>query len=118
SPSVAGSTGAPSRERFCCYAARVRVVVWQASAFPGCERAALNATRGGWELAGTVVAAIGGQPVEMQYTIACDSRWRTRSAEVNVRDALGMRALCWSLDEAGLWWCGGKEISGVRGCVD
>jgi hypothetical protein len=96
----------------------MRAVLWQAAQYHSSERAVLRPMRGGWEIAGTVVAAIEGRPIEAHYVVTCDEQWRTRSTEVTARAGRALQAVCWSVDDAALWWRSGQEVTRVRGCVD
>lgn len=95
----------------------VRTRLWQWERGAGLERFELRRAEDGWLLRGTIVAGSGGGSAEVRYEVTCDGGWRTRRAEVAVRDDAGARAIEIVASGAG-WWSNGREVELVRGCVD
>jgi hypothetical protein len=72
----------------------------------------------GWQLAGAAVFAHQGEPCSLNYRIACDSKWRTRSVEVT--GWLGGKTILVEarVVRAGAWKVGGADVAQIDGCVD
>lgn len=83
----------------------------------GLERFELLRGPGTWALQGTILASGEHGPTEARYEVICDAGWRTRQAEVAIRDALGDRGLRLNVQD-GRWFADGRELEAVRGCVD
>jgi hypothetical protein len=95
-----------------------RAVYWRRLDRPGGEHCALWATDEGWELRGTAVAVLEGRPIAARYVVVCDAGWRTRRVGVTVESGGERRGLRLTVDDEHRWWQGGREVIGVRGCVD
>jgi hypothetical protein len=96
---------------------RTAAILWRRVDAPGHESARVAARDGGWQLAGSSVFAHEGRPVRLDYAIACDAAWHTRSARVT--GWIGAREVDVQIAvEAGRWRLGGAECPPVAGCVD
>src|SRR5688572_12782404 len=92
-------------------------ILWRRTDTPGHEAARLRETNTGSSLAGTAIFIHESQPVRLDYMIALDTTWRTRSAMVV--GWIGSRELHISIEtEQGLWAMNGEIIDGLRDCVD
>ena len=72
----------------------------------------------GWSLRGQVVLAEEAAPAYFAYVIACDPAWVTRSAPVEARRGGASQSLSLEADDRRRWFADGREVVGVRGCVD
>src|SRR5689334_3295887 len=63
----------------------LRRVLWRRLDEPGLERCTLSAHDGGWRLAGTVVLADAGAPVEIAWSVEVDGAWRTSAAKIDIQ---------------------------------
>lgn len=95
-----------------------RVVLWQSRYTPGAEHCRLYRVPGGWELAGTVVLAMTGDPAEVVYRVGCDDDWHTRRISVAAATEGEDRSLSLRVDEQRRWWRGDEELESLRGCAD
>jgi hypothetical protein len=85
---------------------------------PGHEAARLDYQPPFWRLKGTAIFAHVGQPCRLDYEVACNSVWETRSG----------RVLGWvgdepveieiSIDASRHWFLNGEEYPQVEGCTD
>ena len=93
-------------------------ILWRRLDLPGHEASLLSERDGGWELSGSAVFRHEGQDCRLDYTIGCDSAWRTRSARVG--GWLGDRsvALEISVDDHVRWQLNAVEQPAVAGCLD
>src|SRR5262249_19120428 len=57
-------------------------VIWRRLDQPGHEAARLSFQGTEWRLTGTAVFASDGRPCRLDYLVACDADWRTRSGRV------------------------------------
>ena len=59
-----------------------------------------------------------GEPCSLNYRIACDTEWRTRSVEV--AGWLGGKTILVAakVSRAGSWKVGGADVARIAGCVD
>jgi hypothetical protein len=92
-------------------------VIWRRLDLPGHEAARLARHGSEWHLSGTAVFADGGRACCLDYRIACDRDWRTRSARV--AGWLGTERVAVELTvESGCWRIHGLESEAVAGCID
>lgn len=96
----------------------LRTLVWQRQDRAGAEYFGLWRDGSGWQLRGTVVVALEGQPARVRYGVICDGQWRTRAVHVAMRAGGPEQALHLTVDEDGRWWQGEREVVSLRGCVD
>ncbi len=95
----------------------IRTGLWQRLQGTGLERFELIRIPDGWVLRGTILALEKQGPAQADYEIHCDVAWRTRRADVSLRDAAGERTLRLAV-ENGRWYADGNEVETVRGCID
>src|SRR5690242_10547335 len=70
-----------------------------------------------WIFRGTILTLAGNMATEARYELACDSVFRTRRADISVRDAGGERTLQLAA-ENGRWYTNGHENQTVQGALD
>ena len=70
-----------------------------------------------WIFRGTILTLAGNATAEAKYEIVCDRSFRTRQANVSVRDATGERTLQIAA-ENGRWYENGRENQTVIGALD
>jgi hypothetical protein len=109
---------------------RAAVVLWQSIFLPGCEWCELARDNDGWRIAGTVLAAIEGEPGRIEYAIALDSNWSTRQVTVDCQRGPDPRyeRLRLTVDAEQRWYVARdssdgsaaaiEEIAALRGLVD
>lgn len=93
-------------------------MLWRRLDRPGHEAARLAVRDSGWQLAGTALFAHESAPCQLDYVIACDAAWLTRS--VHVSGWIGSRAIDLDVrtDAARGWRLNGTDQPAVRGCLD
>ena len=98
--------------------AKPAAILWRRLDRPGHESARLSRSEGSWLLAGSALFAHEGRPCSLDYRIACDSQWRTRSVEV--AGWLGEKTILVAakVSRAGTWKSGGAAVARLAGCVD
>ena len=96
----------------------VRTVVWRRLDQAGAEYCSLWSDGKGWELRGTVVAALDGRPVKITYGVICDSFWQTRAVHVGLRSGGPEQTLHLTVDQQQGWWIGEEEQGLLRSCAD
>ena len=93
------------------------VRLWRRLDLPGHEIARLARRDHGWELSGTALFTDGQEPCRLDYAVACDARWHTRSAVV--AGLIGPRAVSVRVEvEEGRWRADDEEQPAVAGCID
>ncbi|MCI0420241.1 MAG: putative glycolipid-binding domain-containing protein [Acidobacteria bacterium] len=85
---------------------------------PGHESARLSAERSCWRLAGTAVFVDDGRPCRLNYSLLCDTNWKTLSGSVDGWVGDEVVAVDLSVDSAGRWRFNGNEAAAVAGCID
>jgi len=108
--------------------APLRIVLWQGIFLPGCEWCELASVDDGWRIAGTVLAAVEGEPARIEYAIALDDDWSTREVTIDSQRGLDPRheRLRLTVDPEQRWYVerdtvGGsaaEEIAALRGLID
>lgn len=93
-------------------------ILWRRLDLPGHEIARLLRRDDGWELFGTAVFAHEHRPCKLDYSVACDSLWRTSSARVKGIAGDRQVDLSVSVDAQRRWLCNGAERPDVDGCLD
>jgi hypothetical protein len=93
-------------------------ILWRRLDRPGHESARISFERGSWHLAGTAVFAHEQQACRLDYRIACDDAWRTRSATVAgwIGDRLVHVEV--AVDPGRGWRLDGQPSPAVAGCTD
>jgi hypothetical protein len=93
-------------------------ILWQRLDLPGHDTAALLPSPDGWHLSGVAVLAESERPCRVEYEIACDPLWLTRSC--SLRGYIGAHPV--ALDIArrptGEWIVGGTPAMSLTGCDD
>lgn len=69
----------------------LRTVLWREleEQGPGTHWCELAQDRSKWQIAGVVLTAEEGTPIQARYRIGLDARWATREVEITVRDGNG-----------------------------
>ncbi|MGZ4890548.1 MAG: putative glycolipid-binding domain-containing protein [Candidatus Angelobacter sp.] len=91
--------------------------LWQWLQGTGLERFEFVRSSDDWIFRGTILTLAGDAAAEAKYEIVCDRSFRTRRANVSVRDAAGERTLQIAT-ESGRWYENGRENQTVKGAVD
>jgi uncharacterized protein len=82
------------------------------------ELARFSRTGSGLALSGTVLIAEEGAPLRVEYRIACDVGWCTRTVEVETRSQGARRTLRMERDAEGHWRRDGQDAPELAGCTD
>jgi len=92
-------------------------ILWQHISNGALDRCQLHATSGGLRLAGTVLTATHGDPLEVRYLVLTEGSGLTRRVELDLNNGSSRRVL--SADGAGRWhWEGDPELTEVAGALD
>jgi hypothetical protein len=92
---------------------------WQhRDARDGFEVVFLHSDEDGYRVEGDTVAVEDGEAWAVQYVIALDSGWLTRSVRVSGRSASGAHELTLEADGAGRWLINGVAAPHLDGCLD
>jgi hypothetical protein len=92
--------------------------LWQWLQGTGLERFEFGRASDDWIFRGTILTlAAADTAAEAKYEIVCDRSFRTRRANVSVRDATGERTLQIAT-ESGRWYENGRENKTVVGALD
>ena len=92
-------------------------ILWQDISNGALDRCQLHATSGGLRLAGTVLTAAHGDPLEVRYLVLTEESGLTRRVELDLNNGSSRRVL--SADGAGRWhWEGDPELTEVAGALD
>ena len=83
----------------------------------GLERFELARAAEDWIFHGTILTLAADAAAEARYEIVCDRAFRTRRANVSLRDAAGERTLQ-IVTESGRWYENGRENKTVVGALD
>ncbi|MBZ4330826.1 putative glycolipid-binding domain-containing protein [Corallococcus sp. AS-1-12] len=84
----------------------------------GFEHARVRRGPEGAELSGLLLVAEQGAPLRAEYSIVCDSAWRTRRVSVTQSWRGEHRALTLEHDGQGHWWKDGQVAQELEGCTD
>jgi|HubBroStandDraft_6_1064221.scaffolds.fasta_scaffold73988_2 hypothetical protein len=82
------------------------------------EHARVIQTESGTEISGSVLVAQNDLPLRVDYCIACDPSWQTRTIQVDQSWQGFRRKLRLNHDGSGHWQKDGKEDSRLDGCID
>jgi hypothetical protein len=93
-------------------------VLWLRTDGRGAERCTLETTRAGYRLTGTCVTAYNGMPAKLEYAVATDDGWRTRSVELTMDRAGVVRELRLEADGEGRWIRDGRPLQLAESCRD
>jgi hypothetical protein len=93
-------------------------ILWRRLDRPGHEAARLSRMGGGWNLSGTAVMAHEGQPCRLDYSIVCDSGWRTSGA--TIEGWVGSETIRFEITagSSGAWRMNGSNRPEVEGALD
>jgi hypothetical protein len=93
-------------------------ILWRGFVLTGHEACRLFSRDSHWQLEGTAVFSYEQQPCRLDYQVACDSAWRSLSA--NVEGWLGNRSVSIQIqvDAAGYWQLNQVGQPDVTGCID
>lgn len=95
----------------------VRALLWRRTDLPGAEHVRLWRGAHGYRLEGTAVLAEDGEPLRVEYEVACTAGWETRTVRaVLARGAETLRVELAA--EGGRWLRDGVEAPAVAGCLD
>lgn len=100
-------------------AVRTRCVAWQiVQTWQAAEWCRLVESRTGIDLSGSVSGAIDGSPFRIDYAIACDADWLTRSARITQWDGT-QPPRQWDIRrDAGRWTVNGIDVPALAGATD
>ncbi|NNH71805.1 hypothetical protein HLB23_18395 [Nocardia uniformis] len=84
----------------------------------GFEVTFLRATSTGMLINGSTTAIEGGRGWTVEYSIALDSEWRTRHAQVAVRHESSRESVRLAANGVGSWTVNGIAAPALDGCVD
>jgi hypothetical protein len=91
--------------------------LWHWLQSPGLERFEFVRAGDEWIFRGTILALAGNAAAEARYEIVCDQLFRTRRANISLRDSTGERTL--KIDARdGRWFENGRENQTVKGAID
>jgi len=93
------------------------VRLWKMLQGTGLERFELQQNARNWILRGTILHLHDERPIEVQYSIECDSGWRTVEAGIALRDDSRERSVRIMVNGAH-WTTNGDPQSQVDGCID
>jgi len=93
------------------------VRLWKMLQGTGLERFELQPEAASWILRGTILHLHDDRPIEVRYSIECDSGWRTVNAGIALRDGGRERSLRLEVS-GGHWIANGAPRPQVDGCVD
>ena len=95
----------------------VASMLWRRLDLPGHDACRLEQDGTGWNLIGTTVFLHPTGPASIAYSVRCDSRWETVSAEI--RGFLGGREVGYSVARRGRRWSlNDQSIAGLEHLVD
>ena len=92
-------------------------VLWRRLDVPGHDVCRLVEQADGWLLHGTAVYRLEGAPVCLDYRVACDTSWCTRTASVH--GWIGMETVATDIARTtdGRWLLNDVDVSGLEDCV-
>jgi uncharacterized protein len=93
-------------------------VLWRRLDIPGHDVCRLEESDAGWRLDGTAIFGEGQAPVQLSYSVLCDSSWRTQRGQVS--GYVGAKAVEFQVarSAAGIWTLNGAPAEGLGDCVD
>jgi hypothetical protein len=93
-------------------------ILWRRLDSPGHDACRLQQHDSGWQVDGTAVFLLDGRPACLTYAARCDGGWRALGG--HVRGWIGQRTVALSIErtEGGGWTLDGKEVPGLRDCLD
>ncbi len=96
----------------------IAVFLWRKVDHPGHDTCRLFKLADGWRLTGAAIFREDGGPCHLDYEVAADTAWRTRSAKVS--GYIGKKAVDVRITSAGAarWRLNGALKKSVTGCID
>jgi uncharacterized protein len=92
-------------------------VLWRRIDPSGHDAVSLRRSADGWELAGVALFTDERGPCRLEYSVACDDRWRTRRCTVT--GSVGRTPVQLAIAAVeGRWTLEGRHQPEVEGCVD
>ena len=92
-------------------------VLWRRTDPSGNDAVTLRRSADGWELAGVALFTDERGPCRLEYSVACDDRWRTRRCTVT--GSVGRTPVQLAIAALeGRWTLDGRHQPAVEGCVD
>jgi uncharacterized protein len=91
--------------------------LWRWLQGTGLERFEFLRTDDEWIFRGTILTLVHDAAAEARYEITCDRSFRTKAADISVRDAAGERSLQIESKD-GRWFENGAENQTVAGAID
>ena len=82
------------------------------------EHARIGTGAAGPQLAGTVLVAEEDAPLRLEYCIACDEAWRTRTVELSQTHRGQCQSLRLDHNGEGRWLLDGRDAPALAGCTD
>lgn len=95
-----------------------QTILWRRLDLPGHEHARVARQGAFWRLSGTAVFLHERQPCRLDYFVACDSRWHTRTGKVSGWLGGEPVEIEYAVDSQRRWRLHGVEIPELAGCVD
>ena len=95
-----------------------QTILWRRLDAAGHDACGLWTLSDGWRLTGSSVFCLNGEPCHLDYSVNCDTLWRTRSATVTGwidRDSVDLMITVLPGER---WSLNGSEQTDVAGCVD
>jgi uncharacterized protein len=93
-------------------------ILWRRLDVPGHDAATLRETDGGAEISGMAVFHDEGGPTALQYSVRCDTGWRTTEATVDGWCGAQTVDLRVRRSPAGSWTLNDVPCPAVAGCID
>lgn len=95
----------------------IQTGLWRSTNRTGLERFELHRGAQEWILRGTLLVMTEGLPTEARYEVVSDNLWRTKRADILLRDKSGDRILNVAV-ENNRWFAGGRLNEALAGCTD
>jgi uncharacterized protein len=93
-------------------------ILWRRIDHPGLELFQFEASRTAISLKGLVLLTYGGTIYHIEYDILCSPDWRTESVSIKGKAGSKIVDMRISADPARRWYCNGRHVTAVDGCVD
>src|SRR5512139_1236352 len=96
----------------------IAIFLWRKVDHPGHDSCRLFKLANGWRLTGAAIFRKDGRPCHLEYDVAVDAVWRTRSAKVS--GYVGKKAVDVRITSARAsgWRLNGVFKMSVKGCID
>lgn len=93
-------------------------MVWRNTQTLGTDFCTLHTHPSGYDLLGTVIAALDTRPYLVRYEVRCDKVGRTKEVEVSTQSGERKQHLHLEVDDEQRWWRNGQEVGTFRDLVD